>query len=116
MDHLELLIEDLRACRHDPEITNFVDTPRRVACYAIRCMLSHGYVALNTFADPTDLLKLMGLEMTWPPQLEAMILQSVLNAMDSKTRKPESLRALLAGQDRKVWGAYIETVGELYDV
>jgi SpoVK/Ycf46/Vps4 family AAA+-type ATPase len=40
----------------------------------------------------------------------------MLEALNRAPRKQESLRSLLAGQDRKVWGAYIETVSELYDV
>lgn len=113
MHELDDLIDEIR----DKSGLNdtFVDSPRRLACYAIRCLLSHSTVAHHTFADPDNLLKLVGSEMTWPAHLEAAILQRVLKASKDKDTKPHSLRALLAGKDGAVWDAYTEAISELFD-
>ena len=112
MHELDELIDEIR---HQADLNDsLVDTPRRLACYAIRCLLSHGTVAHNTFADPGNLLKLMGNEMTWPDHLEATILQRVLKASKSKETKQITLRALLAGKETEVWDAYTEAISELF--
>lgn len=112
MHELDDFIDEIR---HQAGLNDsLVDTPRRLACYAIRCLLSHSVVAHNTFADPANLLKLIGSEMTWPKDLEATIVERVVKASKNKDTQPDSLRALLAGKDTAVWDAYTEAIYELF--
>lgn len=112
MHELDDFVDEIR----QQSVTNdhFVDSPRRIACYAIRCLLSHGLVANNTFADPTNLLKLVGSEMVWTHHFEAIILQRVTTATSGNDTKQKPLGALLAGKDSKVWDAYTEAISELF--
>lgn len=113
MHELDELIDEIR---HQADLNDsLVDTPRRLACYAIRCLLSHSVVAHNTFADPANLLKLIGSEMTWPADLEAAILERVLATLKAKGTQPDSLRALLVGKDSSAWGAYSDAIMEIFE-
>lgn len=99
MHELDDFVDEIR----QQSVTNdhFVDSPRRIACYAIRCLLSHGLVANNTFADPTNLLKLVGSEMVWTHHFEAIILQRVSTATSGNDTKQKPQASCLPGRTQK---------------